>query len=47
MSARAHALGVERENLVVEAGQAPLVFGNQERLEGAVAVARCGDREPS
>src|ERR1043165_9911242 len=30
---------IQRENLVVEAGESPLVFADQPRLEGAVAIA--------
>jgi hypothetical protein len=35
-----HAPGVERENLVVEAGEAALVLRDQPRLERAFAIAR-------
>src|SRR5574340_1621971 len=34
-----HAPGVEGDDLVIEAGPAGLVLGDQQRLEGAVAVA--------
>ena len=35
-----HATGVHRDDLVVEPGKAPLVLGDQDRCEAAVAVAR-------
>ena len=38
--ARAHAARVERDDLVVEAGKAPPVLGDQRRIEAAVPIAR-------
>ena len=38
--ADAHAAGVHRDDLVVEAGKAPLVLGDQLRVEGRQPVAR-------
>ena len=35
---------IEGEDLVVEAGEPPLVLGNEQRLEGALAIARDVDR---
>jgi hypothetical protein len=43
--AHGHPAGVERENLVVEAGEAPLVFRNQPRLKRPVTIARHGERQ--
>ena len=40
-----HPARVEREDLVVEARQPPLVFGNETRLKSALAVAWYLDRE--
>ena len=37
--ARGHALGVQGEDLFIEAGEPALMLGDQLRLEGAVAVA--------
>ena len=37
---RAHAAGVERDNLVVKARKAPPVLGNQRRIEAPVPIAR-------
>jgi len=37
--AHRHATGIQRENLLVEARPAGLVFGDDLRLEGAVAIA--------
>lgn len=44
LEAIGHAPRVERENLVVEAGEPALVFGDQPRLERALAIARDLDR---
>lgn len=41
--AGAHAARVERDHLVVEAGQTALVFANQHRLEAGFAVTWHGD----
>src|SRR5262249_2857159 len=38
--ARGEALGVQREDLVVETAEAALVLGDELRLEGALAIAR-------
>jgi hypothetical protein len=38
--AHRHPAGVERQHLVVEAGETPLVFGDQARLKTPLAVAR-------
>ena len=38
--AHAHAAGVHRDDLVVEAGKAPLVLGDQLRIEGGQPIAR-------
>ena len=43
--AHRHAAGVQRQDLVVEAGPAGLVLGNQLRLEAALAVAGHLDRQ--
>ena len=43
--AHRHPARVERQDLVVEAGEAPLVLGDQPRLEGALAIARHLDRQ--
>jgi len=43
--ARGHPLGIQREDLFIEARQAPLVFADQLRLERAVAIARRGDAQ--
>ncbi len=41
---RGHPAGVERDDLLVQAGQAPLVLLDDLRLERAVAIPRPGDR---
>jgi hypothetical protein len=38
--AHAHAAGVHRHELLIKAGKAPLVLGDQLRIEGRQAVAR-------
>jgi hypothetical protein len=43
--AQREAAGVQRQNRVVEAGEPPLVFPGQLRLEGPVAIARDIQRE--
>ena len=43
--AHGHPARIERQDLVVEAGEAPLVLGDQPRLEGALAIARHVERE--
>jgi hypothetical protein len=40
-----HAPGVHRHDLVVEAGQASAVLGNQLGIEGRQPIARHGDRQ--
>jgi len=42
---RGHPLGVQRQDFFVEARHAPLVLGDQLRLERAVAIARRGERQ--
>jgi hypothetical protein len=38
--ARAHATGVHRHDLLIEAGEAPLILGDQLRVVTAVSIAR-------
>ena len=38
--ARAHAAGVQGNDLLVETGEAVLVFGNELRVESTVPIAR-------
>ena len=45
--ARTHAAGVHRDDLLVEAGKAALVFADQLRIEAALPVARNGKLERS
>src|SRR5271165_4956446 len=40
-----HALGIEGKNLLVKPAQPALVFGDEQRLEGGIAVARCRKSE--
>ena len=44
---RAHATGVHRDDLAIEAGEAALVFGDQLRVEAALPVARYLQCDPS
>src|SRR5208282_1070448 len=44
---RTHAAGVHRDDLLVEAGKAALVFADQLRIEAALPVARNGKLERS
>ena len=43
--ARGHPLGIQGQNLLVEARHVPLVLADQLRLESAVAIARRGNRQ--
>ena len=45
--ARAHTPRVHRDDLVIEAGEAPLVLCNQQRLKAALPVARHLQRHPA
>ncbi len=35
-----HSAGIHADDLAVELGEAPLIFGDQHRIEGAIAVTR-------
>ncbi len=43
--AHAHATRIQRHDLLIEAGKAPLVLGDQLRIEGREAIARHRDAQ--
>ena len=45
--ARRQPLGVQRQNLLIEARQPTLILAQQQRFKGSVAVAGNGQRQPS
>jgi hypothetical protein len=44
--ARAHAPRVHRDDLLIEAGETPLVLGNQLRVEGGLPIPRDRELDP-